>query len=46
MLSVSYGFVIPRRYDGFVFFDESRALHTIDIEIEEEKLPETYPFGL
>lgn len=38
--------VIPRRYDGFVFFDESRALHPIDIEIEEDKLPETYPFGL
>ncbi len=37
--------VIPERYDAFVFFDKSEALNNMDIEAEENKIPETYPFG-
>jgi erythromycin esterase-like protein len=37
---------IPKRYDAFLFFDESQALNHIPIGVEEKKVPETYPFGL
>jgi len=38
--------IIPERYDHFLFFEESKALNHIDIEVEEAKTPKTYPFGL
>ncbi|KFZ30418.1 protein-L-isoaspartate O-methyltransferase [Pseudidiomarina salinarum] len=38
--------VIPKRYDHFVFFDESQALHHIDITADTVKIPDTYPHGL
>lgn len=38
--------VLPRRYDAFLFIDESRALHPLHIAPREEgDLPETYPFA-
>lgn len=38
--------VIPERYDHFLFFNETKALHQIDISVELAKTPETYPFGV
>ncbi len=38
--------VIPKRYDHFVFFDESQALHHIDITEDTAKIPDTFPHGL
>jgi erythromycin esterase-like protein len=38
--------IIPYRYDHFLFFNATRALHQIDISVELDKTPETYPFGV
>ncbi len=39
--------VIPRRYDAFVFVDESRALEPLDMPATVgADLPETYPSGM
>jgi len=38
--------LIPRRYDAFMFLDESRALYPLKTEEDTELTPETYPFGL
>ncbi|HKL04054.1 MAG TPA: erythromycin esterase family protein [Cryomorphaceae bacterium] len=38
--------IIPKRYDAFLFFDQSEALNAMDIDETESKVPETYPFGL
>lgn len=38
--------VIPKRYDHFLFFDHTKALHKMDITVKASKLPETFPFGL
>ena len=38
--------VIPKRYDHFVFFANSQALHNINIKEDTTKLPDTYPHGL
>jgi erythromycin esterase-like protein len=42
--------VLPRRYDAFLFIDETRAVQPLyepdtDLEVEEEA-PETYPTGV
>ncbi len=38
--------VLPRRYDAFLYFDESTALHPLHIPIDTHKTPETYPWGV
>ena len=39
--------ILPRRYDGFIFINETEALHPLHIEVEEQAaVPETYPWGL
>ncbi|RUO58726.1 erythromycin esterase family protein [Pseudidiomarina insulisalsae] len=38
--------VIPKRYDHFIFFAASRALHALDIKADSETIPDTYPFAL
>jgi len=38
--------VIPKRYDAFLFLDETTALHPIHILPDGSQLPETYPFGI
>jgi erythromycin esterase len=38
--------VIPKRYDAFIFLNESKALHPLKIKPEMQKTPETYPWGL
>ncbi|CAD5265451.1 MULTISPECIES: erythromycin esterase family protein [unclassified Imperialibacter] len=38
--------VIPARYDAFMFFEETKALHSLHIMPEGHQMPETYPFGV
>jgi erythromycin esterase len=39
--------VLPRRYDAFVFIDESRALHPLRVRLHEtDEVPETFPTGM
>jgi erythromycin esterase len=39
--------VLPRRYDAFVFLDETRALDPLHMPAQPEReLPETYPSGM
>lgn len=36
--------VIPSRYDAFLYFDKSRALHPISVPLQNEP-PDLYPWG-
>jgi erythromycin esterase len=38
--------IMPKRYDAFIFLDETSALHPIHIQPEGNQIPETYPFGM
>ncbi|MFE3872010.1 erythromycin esterase family protein [Flavobacterium sp. ZS1P70] len=38
--------ILPKRYDAFIFLDETSALHPIHIQPEGNQIPETYPFGM
>jgi erythromycin esterase-like protein len=40
--------VLPRRYDAFLFIDETRALHPLHMTATHDKgeLPETFPSGV
>ena len=38
--------IMPKRYDAFIFIDETKALHPIHIQPEGNQIPETYPFGM
>ena len=38
--------ILPKRYDAFIFLDETSALHPIQIEPDGSEIPETYPFGM
>ncbi len=38
--------LMPRRYDAFVFLDETKALHPLHIQPDGHQIPETYPFGV
>jgi erythromycin esterase len=38
--------IIPKRYDAFIFLDETNALHPIHIQLQGNKIPDTYPFGI
>jgi protein-L-isoaspartate(D-aspartate) O-methyltransferase len=37
---------LPRQFDEWVWFDETRALDPLDVQADPDKLPETFPFGL
>jgi erythromycin esterase-like protein len=37
--------VLPRRYDAFIFLDQTSGLHPMHMEPFSEKIPDTYPFG-
>lgn len=37
---------LAKRYDAFVFFDQSRALTPLKLEIDRSEIPETYPSGM
>lgn len=40
--------VLPRRYDAFLYLDETHALHPLHevLPHEEHEVPETFPFGV
>lgn len=38
--------VLPDRYDAFLYFGETQALHPLHIEPQSQKPPETYPWGV
>lgn len=38
--------VLPDRYDAFIFIDETKALHPIQIKPNGLQIPETYPWGM
>jgi erythromycin esterase-like protein len=38
--------VLSRRYDAFIFLDETKALHPLFLHPDKHKLPATYPFNL
>lgn len=38
--------VLPKRYDAFLFIDETEALHPLHIQPEEINPPDTYPWGV
>jgi erythromycin esterase len=37
---------LPRRYDAFLFLDESQALHPLHTTPDTSKPPDTYPWGV
>jgi hypothetical protein len=39
--------VLPRRYDAFIYLDETHALRPLHLEARHEgEVPETYPSGV
>ena len=38
--------ILPERYDAFVFFTLTKALHALHISPEGNQMPETFPFGV
>jgi erythromycin esterase len=40
--------VLPRRYDAFLYLDETQALHPLHVPVvmEAGEVPETYPSGV
>jgi erythromycin esterase len=38
--------ILPKRYDAFVYIDETLALHPLHIEPEELHPPDLYPWGV
>jgi erythromycin esterase-like protein len=38
--------VLTRRYDAFLFIDQTQALHPLHLKATEAGPPETYPWGL
>lgn len=37
---------IASRYDAFIFLDQTKALHPLHLKPYEQKMPETFPFGV
>jgi erythromycin esterase-like protein len=37
--------IIPRRYDAFMYFDKTTALHPIANVVNDKEPPDTYPWG-
>ncbi len=37
---------LPRQFDEYVWFDQTRAVTPLDVRTREERTPETYPFGV
>ena len=38
--------IVPRRYDAFVFVDETRALSPLHMPVNVAEVPETFPSGM
>lgn len=45
-----YGNYVPskmgRRYDAYIHINNTKALHPLDLETDDQKTPETYPWNL
>lgn len=45
-----YGNYVPsimaQRYDAFIYIDETRALHPLNVKADMHEVPETYPFAV
>ncbi|MBN1238518.1 MAG: erythromycin esterase family protein, partial [Gammaproteobacteria bacterium] len=37
---------LPRQFDEWIWFDETRAVDALPVETDSDEMPETYPFGL
>ena len=37
--------VLTKRYDALIFIDETNALAPLRVDVEKNKIPETWPFG-
>lgn len=37
--------ILNKRYDAFIFCDETKALTPLKVDIDTKKFPETYPYG-
>jgi protein-L-isoaspartate(D-aspartate) O-methyltransferase len=37
---------LPRQFDGYVWFEETRAITPLQAKEQHREMPETYPFGL
>jgi protein-L-isoaspartate(D-aspartate) O-methyltransferase len=37
---------LPRQFDEWIWFDETRAVESFGVQPDPDKLPETFPFGL
>lgn len=38
--------MIPLRYDALIYLDETTAIHPLHLAPHDEKIPETYLFGI
>lgn len=38
--------VLSKRYDAFIFLNETKALHPLHLQVDKHKLAATYPFNL
>ncbi|MFL5341308.1 MAG: erythromycin esterase family protein [Gemmataceae bacterium] len=38
--------VLPRRYDAFLYLDETEALHPLPVRADTTEVPETFPTGV
>lgn len=38
--------ILSKRYDAFIYLDETRALHPLHLKPHDKQIPETYPFGV
>ena len=38
--------IVPRRYDAFVFVDETHALSPLHMPVKVGEVPETFPTGM
>ena len=38
--------IIPLRYDAFIYFDKTTALHPLHVQPHGDQIPETFPFGV
>lgn len=37
---------MTNRYDAFLYFDHTKALHPLHVRADQSQMPETYPFGV
>jgi erythromycin esterase len=38
--------ILSKRYDAFIYLEQTKALHPLHMKPHDKKIPETYPFGV